>query len=384
MKRLLCILLVFMMVLLNAPANAGAENIDDQVDKYFKQGHTVGGSVVIAWKGEIVYERDYGFANKKRQLPITADTYFKIASVTKMISAIGMMQLVEQGKINLDQDISEYFGYKIANPYYPRIPITLRQCMSHTTALNEHGGYTFESRTVHDLLAAELKRKSNFMNIKPGSAYGYSNFGAGLMGSVMEAVTGESINAYMAQNVFMPLGIDAAYSASMLKSPGDVSAQHQSGRVVRAGSFYVKEKYEDFPDPERHYRITVGSLFIRARDAARLAIALCGDGSCEGVRLLSSDSVALMRMNQYELGASVTGDSPYGLCVNLVDNLVDGKRVYGHQGMTDNAMCDIFFDPDTQFVFVMLTNGCDLHRDDRIGILPRKLFEYLYPIFTAV
>ena len=356
--------------------------IDAQVDSYFKKSSTVGGSLVIARGGQIVYRRDYGYSNKNHKEPVTEDTYFRIASITKMVSAIGIMQLAEQGLVDLDEDISEYFGYKIINPNHPKVPITLRQCMSHTTSLSQNGGYSSQSRTIHDMLAKEVKRPSNFTKEKPGDHYSYSNFGAGLMGSIMEAVTGVSINQYMTEHVFKPLGIDAAYSARFLSRPEHIASQYQNGNMYKSASKYLSEAYEDFADPERHYRITVGDVFIRADDLCKLASLLCGDGSYEGVQILTEDSVTLMRMDQRDAKASVTGESPYGLCVNLMGNMVSGRMIYGHQGMANGTMCNVFFDPETQFVLVMLTNGCSQVRQDRIGVLPRRLFTYTYPLFA--
>lgn len=387
MKRLFAVVLCLLLVLLLfaqafAAPLADIAAIDAQVDKYFKLSKTVGGALVIMRNGSIVYQRNYGYSNKSNKTPVTEDTYFRIASITKMVSAIGIMQLVEQGKLDLDRDISAYFGYEIVNPYYPKTPITLRQCMSHTTSLSQGGGYSFQSRTVHDLLAKEMHHWSNFTREKPGAIYEYSNFGAGLMGSMMEAAAGESINQYMREQVFRPLGIDAAYSASYLGKPEAVACLYRDGKLFKAASKYLSEKYEDFPDPERHYRITVGDLFIRAADLAKLAALLCGDGSYGDVRLISKESARLMRMDQRELNASVTGKSPYGLCMNLVDNLMKDHLFFGHQGMSTGAMCNVYYDPQTQFVFVMLTNGCSLVRQDRIGVLPRRLFAYTYPLFA--
>ena len=389
MKLTLISLLCLCLAVVLIPGYAAGEEFsgdftetDAQVDSYFKKSSTVGGCLVVAVGGQVVYQRDYGYSNKNHKQPVTEDTYFRIASITKMVSAIGIMQLKEQGLLDLDEDISEYFGYQIVNPNYPKIPITLRQCMSHTTSLSQNGGYSYESRTIHDMLAKEVRRPSNFTREKPGDHYSYSNFGAGLMGSIMEAVTGVSINQYMTEHLFKPLGIDAAYGAGFLTEPDHIASQYQNGDMYKSASKYLSEKYEDFADPERHYRITVGDVFIRSRDLAKIGALLCGDGSFDGVQLLTKDSVEMMRTDQREFGASVTGESPYGLCVNLMGNVVKGRMIYGHQGMSNGAMCNVFYDPETQFVLVMLTNGCSQVRQDRIGVLPRRLFTYTYPLFT--
>ncbi len=380
----LCLLLIAVLIPVWSACAGLPEDfsgIDAQVDSYFRKSKTIGGSLVIAKGGQIVYQRDYGYSSISQKTPVTEDTYFRIASITKMVSAIGIMQLAEQGVLNLDQDISNYFGYEIINPYHPKTPITLRQCMSHTTSLSQNGGYSFQSRTIHDMLAKELRRQSNFTKEKPGEHYSYSNFGAGLMGSILESAAGVSVNQYMREHVFAPLEIDAAYSAGFLAKPEHIASQYNNGTLYKSASKLLSEPYEDYADPERHYRITVGNVFIRSCDLVKLASLLCGDGSYGDVRLLKEESVEWMRMDQRSLKASVTGESPYGLCVNRVDNLLKGRMFYGHQGMSGGAMCNVYFDPETQFVFVMLTNGCSQVRQDWIGVLPRRLFTYTYSLF---
>ncbi len=384
LRLLLVLSVISSLCLQTASANTALDmdSINSQVDKYFKSSSAVGGSLVIAKDGQIVYSRDYGFAIKSKQTPVTEKTYFRIASVTKMVSAIGIMQLNEQGMLDLDEDISRYFGYGIVNPYYPDIPITLRQSMSHTTSLSQGGGYSSIRNTIHDMLSSEVRHRSNFTKKQPGEAYSYSNFGAGLMGSIMEAVSGVSVNRYMTEHVFEPLDIDAAYAACFLKEPEYIASVYENGQLSKSASKYIAEAYDDTADPERHYRITVGDLFIRSRDMAKLVSLLCGDGSYQGARILKPESVEMMRMDQRDVNASVTGKSPYGLGVNRMENLLDGHWLYGHQGMAIGLICNAYYDPETGFTFVLFTNGCSQVRQDRISILARRLFEYTYPLFA--
>ncbi len=357
--------------------------IDAQIDTYFRRSRTIGGSLVVMLKGQIVYTRDYGFKHLRTQSPVDAGTYFKTASITKMVTGIGLMTLVESGKLDLDADIGTYLGYKAGNPYYPKTPLTLRQLMSHTSSLSDTGGFNNIKLRVSDILKLPRAPKGNFLKQKPGSLYSYSNLGGGLAGALIEAVTGQSLNGYMAQAVFAPLGIEAAYSASLLKTPEDVASLYADGKLFRAANGYIKEKYEDFPDPEKHFRTTAGDLWIRSRDLARLAALLCGDGSYDGVGILSEQSVQLMRLPQNSLDRSVTGESPYGLFLERNDTIIKGKAVYGHQGMSAGAILNCYFEPETGFVFVLFSNGGSKVRDNRVGVQARNMITYLYPLFSG-
>ena len=377
----LCLLIFLPLHALGQEWETGS--IDMKVDDLFRRGRTVGGSVVIAHKGEVVYARDYGYQNLRRREPVTADTYFRVASVTKMVTGIGTMRLFEKGMLDPDGDISAYFGYKIRNPRHKDTPLTLRQLMSHTSSVSENGGFSNIRRTVHDMLSTDVDRPSNFESWAPGSAYQYSNFGAGLVGAVMEAAAGKSVNAVVREEVFAPLDMDAAYAASLLKEPQHIASQYENGKLNKAASLYIKEGYEDTADPEKHFRTTVGELWIRSRDLAKLAVALCGDGSVDGERLLSPQSVNLMRAEQKLLGGSVKGDSPYGLFVQRVDSILEGKMLYGHQGLSNGRCSNVYFDPDEEFVFVMTTNGASNARDKGVAVLAQNLLRFLYPLVVG-
>lgn len=382
LKRLLPLLLCLCLLPSLLPARAGQVDVDERVDKYLKGAKTVGGSVVVMRAGQLVYARDYGYKNLRTRAPVDEDTYFKTASITKMVTGIGLMTLVDKGQLALDADISDYFGYRIANPYFPGVRMTLRQLMSHTSALNESGGFSNRRNGIKDMLALSLNRRGNFRRQQPGSEYAYSNFGAGVAGAIMEAVSGQSVHSYMNEAVFRPLGIEAAYSASLIADPEDVSSQYKDGELHRAAAGQIAQAYEDFPDPDMHYRTTAGNLWMRSRDMARLAALLCAGGIYQETRLLNEETALMMRAEQKTLGASVTGDSPYGLFLEHNDDIIKGKTVYGHQGMSGGAILNVYFEPDSQFAFVLFSNGGSMVRQNRVGVLARNLINYLYPIYA--
>ena len=380
-RRLTALLLSLLMLTPVFSLAEEADETDSYVDRAFKEAKTVGGSLIIIKGEDIVYARDWGWRDLRAKAPVDENTYFRTASLTKMITGIGLMTMVDEGLLGLDDNISGYFGYPIANGYYPKVPMTLRQLMSHTSSLLETGGYSNLNNKVGDMLAASRDRRSNFKKARPGSSYLYSNFGAGLTGSIMEAVSGLTIDDYMKSAVFEPLGIDASYSASRLSSPQDVSNQYLDGKLNRAASGALSKAYDPLPDPENHYRITVGDAWMRSRDMAKLLILLCGDGSYGDVQILSPDSVLEMRLEQMDLGKSVTDPSPYGLFVEHNDTFLDGIMVYGHQGMSDGAILNCYYEPQSGFGMVLFSNGGSKIRQNRVGALARKFFGYFYEIY---
>ena len=282
------------------------------------------------------------------------------------------MCLVERGLLDLDADIGGPLGMNIRNPRYPDTPVTFRQLMTHTSSVNENSGFSKLSSTLRSLL--EDHPKSNFTDRMPGQDYVYSNFGAGTAGAIMEAATGQSVNAYMTEQVFAPLGIEAAYGASSVRSQEDMGHSVSSNLEL--------DYYGDGCDPNVHFRTTIGSLWIRPRDLLKLACLMGEGGELDGVRLLEPDTVAQMISSQSGVG-SVTGDSPYGLFTARVDSVLPDVMLYGHQGSASGFVCNAYFEPESGYAFVLMTNSADQQRNQNINVLARKLILCTYPLVAG-
>jgi len=374
MKRWLALLLAACFALCAAAVSAQEMTMDEEVDKIFRGVKAVGGAFLVAKEGEIVYERYYGVQQTTTKVPVTADTYFRCASVTKLVTGIGLLKMMDEGLLHPDEDISRYLGYTVYNPRYPQTPITLRMLMSHTAGLNETASFSAKSSLLRDMIDVERKARSNFKNVKPGTEYTYSNFGAGLTGAIVESVTGQDVSSFMRSFLFEPLGIDAAYHISQLENPDFVTATYKkNGKLYAAPSYMLRQEYIPEAMPDKHYRVTVGSLLIRPRDLMKLGIAICGDGTVDGVRVLSEDAIAMMRQEQSPDATGITADSPYSFFTIRQDTLFEGRRVYGHQGTDEGVVCNLYVEPESGITIVVMSNGCNTTREDGIMRMTRRL-----------
>lgn len=382
MKRFLCILTAILLLL---PAISFAEDsaaLDEAFDKIFKRYKTTGGVIVVAREGEIVYQRNYGYAHARSKEEVTDDTYFRIASVSKLVSAMHVMQLVEDGLLDLDTDISEYFGYTIRNSRYKDVPITLRQLMTHTSSIDSEGGYTYKPEaTVQELLSLESRRTSNYLEFAPGTKYVYSNFGAGVMGSLVELATGKNLNDSITERLFAPLEIDASYAPTLLKDPEKVTYLYsETGGVVKGRSKILADPWDETVNPELHYRLVPGKIWIKGRDLCRLGMVLCEGGTLDGQVLLQPETIAAMQEDQ-KGQPGISCDSLYGLCVYREQLLLEDRLVYGHQGMSQGLVAGLFYEPQSGFVVAIITNGSDSRQDHRLTIINRKLFALAWEHF---
>ena len=353
MKRFAALLLIAMLFMSVLPARAEiSQEQQAEADAFFArlfaQKNSVGGAVIVNQQGKRIYAYFHGRAGKGGK-KVTEDTVFKVASATKMITAIGVMQLVEQDKLSLDAPLLNSQGEPIRNPKYPEKDITLRQVMSHTSSIRHSANYT----------GTPLWTEKYFNDYAPGAGYEYANLNGGILGSLIESASGQSLNSYMAEHVFGPLGINAAYAATLLPDPDQLSNSFSpQGTVLNSAASYLRvdAQYDDSCDPASHFRASVGGLYISVKGLEALGAMLASGGEYRGVRLLKPGSVYLMRMDQSALGGSqVEAQSPYGL--NTYRFLLDGVTWYGHQGWWTGRLVDLFYEPKSATAVVLVMNG---------------------------
>ena len=346
-----------------------------------KRQYEAVGLAVVAWRdGEILFRYEAGYADRGNRTPVSPDTYFRVASVTKMISAIRVMQLVEQGKLDPDQDLSGLMGYPVRNPYNGGI-LTPRMLMTHTASLRE-GEYRFPDHSLRELIGDRRIRDNRFTSSVPGSEYLYSNFGAGILGSLIEKIEGINAGEAVRRGVFEPLGIEAGYSPQMLPEDARIACLYnQDGSLRRGKNQWASMEWDEGCDPERHFDITVGDLLIRPDDLCMLGMMLASEGSLNSVRLLRSETVRAMRASQ-QGEALITADSPYGLCVHRDSRLLPGYTLYGHQGHMWGTLCSLYFEPASGFTVAVVSNGCRMVMDQGTSKLAENIWALLWEKYS--
>ena len=375
MRRLMSLL---MMLILCFSAALGEtlpwtkEDMDACTVAWFRERKIVGGAVIIARDGEILYAYDYGWKNAEKTQLVTLDTCFHTASVTKLVSTVGLMQLLEEQGIALDTPVTEIVGFPVVNPVFPGEPITIRQVLSHTSGISATDDLTPNWEKIRT-----KNRVYSSVNA-PGTAYEYSNLNGGLIGAMIEALSGQSVNTYMQEHVFVPLGINAAYHPALLPDQSDIAPKLKKGgstfRTVKKELATFRD-YNDVCDPRRNTDNTSGHLYISANGLIRMAMMLENGGELDGVRILGEDSVRLMMAEQHLIpGSSVTGESRYGLGMVRVAGMPGGLW-YGHQGRWQGLTSNVYFQPDTGLCLVVIANGYNAETVDEVVTLARCFME---------
>ena len=331
--------------------------------------------------GKVTFTHTYGtraIGGEK----VTEDTLFQVGSISKMIANIGLLQLMEQQHIPLDAPLGDVLGYEVKHPEYPTYAVTLRQLMTHTASLRDshlyNQGLTGQGKTLQNLLTRQ-RNFTFYSAYKPGTHRQYSNFGGGIIGSLIEKLSAQTLDDYMQQHVFGPLQITAAFQPSRFPKDAPFADMYHMPDKKLARRLSEDPLSITQVDPETHYFLTAGKLIISAPDLAKLLIALCDGGVYQNTRLLKESTAGEMITPQNHRG-SVSCDSGNGLFVNIITNhQVEGRTLCGHGGKAYGMLCAAYFDPSDRTGVVMLTNGCR-NQPARygVGLLGRHVLTAVY------
>jgi CubicO group peptidase (beta-lactamase class C family) len=324
-------------------------------------------------KGETSVRAE-GLADAAVNRAVTPDDAVRIASISKLVTTIAVMRLVEQGKLNLDADVSDLLGYRLRNPAFPDTPITLRMLLSHKSSLTDRLDYTLP--LDGDMRSVLADPKAWDSAHAPGTFFRYTNFNFPVVAAVMERATGERFDRMMSRLVLKPLRLHACYQWDTCddRTIARGVILYRAGQPIRDDNHGKRPACPVSPasdgscDLSRWRAGANGAIFapqsglhISMHDLARVGRMLLNRGKLGGVRLLSPASVKLMETPAWTYDGS-NGDigngwvCSYGLGMFLIatpqtgchdDLFGDGKRRVGHLGDAYGLKSGLWIDPAT-------------------------------------
>ncbi|NYJ08770.1 serine hydrolase domain-containing protein [Petropleomorpha daqingensis] len=311
----------------------------------------VGLALGVVRGGTLDFFVGHGLADDVTGRPVTEDTVFRVASITKTFTAIAVLQLVEQGLVDLDEPANAYLRtVQLVHKGEARRPATVRHLLTHTAGIGEEvtrsamfrrdfGESVPAGQPVPAL--AEFYRGRVRLAAEPGTRFRYGNHSPALLGQLVEDVSREPLGRYLREQVFRPLGM----TDTDLDPPAQVRARLATGyRLGRRGARAV---------PLREF-VTAGaaSAYSTPRDMARYVAALLGGGTNEHGTALKPDGVAEMFAPQYRPDPRIPG---MGLA--FFRGEAGGRPVVEHQGVMPGFDSQVFLAPDDAVGIVAFTNG---------------------------
>jgi D-alanyl-D-alanine carboxypeptidase len=368
-----------------ARVNAFLDQERANADKYYVDKDAFSGAVLVALGGKIVVSRAFGYANREWQVPATTDTKFRIWSITKIFTATAIMQLHEQGKLDIEDSICKYFD---------RCPqswqtIKIQYLLSHTSGLPEMAepllhGKLHSNLTRTKVSAAEVveQQRNKPLYFDPGTHYGYTNFGFFVAGLIIERVTGKSYDEALHELIFRPAqmkdtGLDRP-EVILLKRASYYANAHAEEWLLNEPPPDAKEslanaEFYDMPS----WMFAAGALYSTVEDLLKFDRAL-SSGKLMQQKTLDRMRTPLSGIPYYVPGpseqyASLQGKSP-DYALGWETRHVAGRQCFGHFGAGGSTTTRFSHFPDARVTVVVLTNS--LAMGAAVDRLPDVVFDW--------
>lgn len=357
------------------------ETAEKELKEIMEKNQAVGLAVVTVKDGEVIYNKSLGYKDMENKIALGDSDIFRIASISKSFTATAIMQLVEQGKLSLDADVSDLVGFKVRNPKYPETPITVKMLLSHTSSMNDANGYF----TINKINPDSSKTWETAWNAyEPGTNYEYCNLGFNTLGTILERISGERFDKYIVNHILNPLGIYGGYEVLSLDSTKFVKLY--SYNEADSSFTHSPAAYSTREDEIKNYVFghstpvfsPTGGLKVSALDLAKAMMMHMGNGTLNGVKIIDSTSSAMMQSKVAE--KTDEGDS-YGFAIRISDQLLDNHTMIGHTGSAYGVFTSMFWDKDKKFGFIVMTNGCNERTDNNFMAIHREVDACLYKNF---
>ena len=353
-------------------SRANHDAIQAAVDAAAEKYGAVGVQVAVVENGEVTDTFASGWATQGSD-PMTADHRMRVASISKVLIGLETMLLREQGVVDLDVSIGEYWGVNAVNPYYPDIPVTLRSMLSHTSSISNLGDDASRSySSVRSRLAG-----GGFSHMMPGaiSSWSYNNYAFGVLGQTIELASGLCMDDLLRRDLFDVMGIDGAFAAGDLEDSSQlVTLVYHGGSVARSVSTQRSLHAPDTPGASGSYFF--GGLNISVSDLAKIDALLANDGNYEGLQLVEPETVELMET----IDPTQLSDGTYqGLPLRCQRDIYGRGTLYYHTGSAYGVYNCMSYDPDTSDGVVVLTVGASGAKDERgIYAICGEISQYVY------
>ncbi|MCY3700951.1 MAG: serine hydrolase [Gemmatimonadetes bacterium] len=314
-------------------------------------------AVAVARGGEVVWEEGFGWADRERRIPATEHTMYSLASISKPITATGLMILVERGLVDLGAPANDYLGpAEIDGRAWDAAGATVRRVASHTAGLPLHYQFFYEDEPYRRPHMDETIRRYANLVTAPDERWNYSNLGYGILDYIIERVSGQSYPDFMRDEVFRPLGLT--------RTSVDIGPGLEDFTATRYATDQSPIPFYDFDHPGG------SAVFSSAHDLVRFGMFHLGHDLPEQRRIISDAAIERMR----EPGGSSGPAAEYGIGWSLRE-LPGGLRLQRHGGGMGGVRTELAIAPEENAAVVVLSNSAT----PLTGYISNLLWHTLFP-----
>lgn len=363
-----------------------------EYNEFIKQFEMVGSNVLFLRKDGYLETVSTGYANLEKKTLSNPNSIYRIASISKVIVAVGLLKLYEKGLVDLDDDVSKYLGFKVRNPKYEDKKITLRMILTQTSSIIDDGtcdngiykGYDGSNSTDDFIKLEELLTKGSkhfykgYSDYEPGSEFIYSNLGCGIIACVCEKITNKYFPDYIIECLLNPLNIKSGFRLENIANPENLVGHY----LYEDKQFKLYRDYESFKKVQclkyplgENYRGVAGGLYISSIDLAKIMSMLMNKGVYNNTRILEEKTVKEMETVWWE---GLPTDPTYrkkGLQMIILDQFTNSP-LKGHFGNAYGLRSFMLYNENGGLIF--LCNGANFINDvEHMTILQEKVIKFL-------
>ncbi len=357
-------------------------SFQDELAAVAAQNQLVGMSLLVVCNGDIVDEFYHGLAHIEEERPVTEKTRYRIASISKTVVATGLMKLYEKGAFDLDDDISPVLGYPVRNRHFPEVPITFRMLLTHTSSLQDGSGYgdflftTYRRDTLpgmEEILLPEgyFYTDDMWLSQKPGTYFTYCNLNFGIIGALIEKISGKRFDIYIRETVLEPLGIEGSFNVREITDLNSIAALYRNGQSTADDyqGVYPEPLTPSYPLGQNGSIFgPQGSLRVSPRELATFMLMHMQQTSGSPRAVLDKGTVELMQQPVWTFDGS-NGDTyggfyhSFGLSLHRTgqadrsDFIFPNVPMIGHAGEAYGLISQMHWDTSGRFGFIWMTNG---------------------------
>lgn len=314
--------------------------LDGLVPMQLARDDIAGVTIIVVKDGKKLFAKGYGFSDVEKKKPVVPEkTLFRPGSISKLFTWTAIMQLFEQGKLDLDTDVNKYLDFEIPEAFGK--PITLKNILTHTPGFEEQIKDLFTFGKKDPNLGEYVKTHIPRRIFPPGTTPAYSNYGTALAGYIIERVSGQSFHEYIEKHIFKPLGMNS----SSFRQPLSPKLAPSMSRGYLLGSDKAKEFEVVNPYP-------AGSLSSTATDMAKFMIAHLSNGQFGDTQILKPETAKLMHSRLFALDKAANA-----MAYGFYEESRNGHRIIGHGGDTVQFHSDLHLIPDAGIGFFVSYNS---------------------------
>lgn len=338
---------------------ANLDEYDSLIESIAKKYNVEGMSVAVFYKNTILHTYNRGYADRQDEILVDDNTKFRIASISKVITAMNLMRLYDEGYFELDDSIEELTGLQYDSAYGV---VTFKDVLTHTAGLCDSATYLNATDGVRVNINDVLK--ASHTGSRVGSSYLYTNFGMASLASVIEVFTGEFFHDFT-RDWFVSLGLDASYVNTYIEDKDSIASIYSGSSVYRTKELFKNKEFYESYGLGSTYLQGDGNLIISASDLARLAMILANEGKLDGKQVLKAETVGKMLDGYIDVANDIGGIwYTEGLSCHNFHDLVKGREIHGHTGSAWGAITAMYFDPNEHTGVVILDNQASAAMDE--------------------